>query len=853
MQHEKFIKLYSGQFEVFNPIQTQVFNSVYKNDNNVLITAPTGSGKTVCAELAIFRMLSQLASGKKISGRCVYIAPLEALAKERYADWSKKFGKLGINVVMLTGGQDDLRTLKAGQIVISTPKAWDIMSRRWKTRRDVQTVSLFIVDEIHLIGGDIGPVLEVVVSRMRYIAAQTENKIRIVALGTSVANAKDLGDWIGATSSYLYNFHPNVRPVPLEIRVQGFHINHFPSRMLAMSKPTFLAVKRLSAGKPVIVFVPSRKQAARAAVELMTYAAAEEDPKRYLHADEGDIKEYLDQIDTATLKETLACGVGFLHTGLKEKEKKVVEELYNADAIQIVVVEHSLCWGLTLAAHLVVIMGTQHYDGSEHRYVDYPITSVVQMMGRACRPLKDSNGKCSIFCYAPKKEFYKKFLYEPFPVESHLDHMLHNHLNAEIGTKTIENFQDAVDYLTWTFMYRRLTQNPNYYNLQGTSHRHVSDHLSELIEGTLQDLETSKCISIDDIDLSPLNLGMIASYYYITYTTVELFNSSLGKKTKMKGLMEILSHANEFETVPLRQGEERALERLARRMPWRVNAEDGYHSPHVKAHLLLQSHFSRQKLSPTVQADRDALLPIAVRLLQAIVDVISSGGWLEPALAAMELSQMIVQGMWSNESVLLQIPHMTKEVASKAAKAGIKSIFDVLDMEDEDREKLLSMSEGQMNDVATMCNAYPNVDVKFEIADADEITAGGRVVMQVALERDADDEDEDEDGDTKDAGFVVEPVYSKRYPVTKSEAWWLVIGDPKKNKLISIKRVVMRKKVHNIRLDFIAPAEGDYNLKLFFMCDSYLGCDQEYEFKIKVLEGEEDDDDDDDDDEDDED
>ena len=55
----------------------------------------------------------------------------------------------------------------------------------------------------------------------------------------------------------------------------------------------------------------------------------------------------------------------------------------------------------------------------------------------------------------------------------------------------------------------------------GVTHRHLSDHLSELVENTLADLEQSKCIAIeDDMDLSPLNLGMIAAYYYINYTTI---------------------------------------------------------------------------------------------------------------------------------------------------------------------------------------------------------------------------------------------------------------------------------------------------------------------------------------------
>jgi len=144
---------------------------------------------------------------------------------------------------------------------------------------------------------------------------------------------------------------------------------------------------------------------------------------------------------------------------------------------------------MTMMAHLVVIMGTQYFDGKEHKYADYHITDILQvendillilsfdrsngstfqkMMGRANVRAHSEAAVCVLLCHAPKKEFYKKFIYEPLPVESHLDLFLQNHLNAEIVTKTIENKQDAVDYITWTFLYYRLAQNPNYYNLQVT-------------------------------------------------------------------------------------------------------------------------------------------------------------------------------------------------------------------------------------------------------------------------------------------------------------------------------------------------------------------------------------------------
>lgn len=110
--------------------------------------------------------------------------------------------------------------------------------------------------------------------------------------------------------------------------------------------------------------------------------------------------------------------------------------------VKVLIATSTLAWGVNFPAHLVIVKGTEYFDGKTRRYVDYPITGtvtsvfsmradgpvsfssiasapdVLQMMGRAGRPQFDDQGKAVIFVHDIKKDFYKKFLYEPFPVES---------------------------------------------------------------------------------------------------------------------------------------------------------------------------------------------------------------------------------------------------------------------------------------------------------------------------------------------------------------------------------------------------------------------------------------------------
>uniref|UniRef100_A0A8D8Y8W6 U5 small nuclear ribonucleoprotein 200 kDa helicase n=1 Tax=Cacopsylla melanoneura TaxID=428564 RepID=A0A8D8Y8W6_9HEMI len=387
LQEPQYEALY--KFSHFNPIQTQIFHCLYHTDNNVLLGAPTGSGKTIAAEIACFRVFKSFPEAK-----VVYIAPLKALVKERVADWKIKFeAKLKKKVVELTGDvTPDIHAISTSSVIVTTPEKWDGVSRSWQNRNYVQSVALIIIDEIHLLGEDRGPVLEVIVSRVNFISSYTKRNVRIVGLSTAVANAKDLANWLNITKQGMYNFRPSVRPVPLEVHISGFPGKQYCPRMAKMNKPIYTAIKQHSPEKPVMIFVSSRRQTRLTAIDLITILACETNPKMWVHTSDVEMDQIVDQIRDSNLKLTIAFGIGFHHAGLVESDRKIVETLFIGLKIQVLIATATLAWGVNFPAHLVIVKGTEFYDGKSKRYVDMPITDVLQMMGRAGRPQFDDSG-----------------------------------------------------------------------------------------------------------------------------------------------------------------------------------------------------------------------------------------------------------------------------------------------------------------------------------------------------------------------------------------------------------------------------------------------------------------------------
>jgi pre-mRNA-splicing helicase BRR2 len=141
-----------------------------------------------------------------------------------------------------------------------------------------------------------------------------------------------------------------------------------------------------------------------------------------------------------------------------------------------------------------------------------------------------------------------------------------------------------------------------------------------------------------------------------------------------------------------------------------------YNSPESKSNILLQCHFNRTALSADLRIDQRYILEQSIKLVHSMVDVISSHGYLKPALLTMELSQMIVQAMWVTKSPLLQLPFIDADTVEELKKAKVEDIVDFMNMDDHVRSKILAdVTPSQMAQIADVCNRYPNIEMEFAL------------------------------------------------------------------------------------------------------------------------------------------
>ncbi|CAO3667117.1 unnamed protein product [Rhizopus microsporus] len=202
------------KFGLFNVMQSKCLVDTFYENSNLVISAPTGSGKTVLLELSIIRALLNSGTDSKI----IYMAPTKSLCSERANDWEKKFKPFGIECKEYTGDTQNstVASIRKTAIIVTTPEKWDSMTRRWVDHRKLMSlIKLILIDEVHILNEKRGAVLETCVSRMKTV----NNQIRYIAVSATVPNLNDISTWLNAKP---IAFSEEYRPVRLDRFVYGY-------------------------------------------------------------------------------------------------------------------------------------------------------------------------------------------------------------------------------------------------------------------------------------------------------------------------------------------------------------------------------------------------------------------------------------------------------------------------------------------------------------------------------------------------------------------------------------------------------------------------------------------------------
>jgi len=397
---------------------------------------------------------------------------------------------------------------------------------------------------------------------------------------------------------------------------------------------------------------------------------------------------------------------------------------------------------------------------------------------------------------------------------------LHDHLNAEIVSGMITSKQDCMDYLTWTFLYRRIMKNPSYYGFSPSQGKSLDEFFSDKIEFTLRDLELAHCVEIgDDNQISPLTPGIIASYYYLSYRSVDLFHDQIQEESTIQSLLNVLTQVAEYDELPVRHNEELLNEEMASQVRHEVD-EFSYEDPHTKANLLLQAHFSHLPV-PIIdyKTDTMSVLDQAVRILQAMIDVSFDQGFLKTTCRIITLLQMIVQGCWDDQNPLALLPSMDSKAIEILTNNGYATLSDVTSNVPKVCGLLKShLSEAKSKKLSKELPLFPNIQLKV-IQSPKSAKPGEAVSLSVSLQR-----------LSKERKFV----FSPRFPKRTTENWFLLLADMEYDEVLSMRRVPLRRKM-NCTLEFITPDEpGEYKFTVLLISGSYFGVEVREEVTITV-------------------
>jgi ATP-dependent RNA helicase HelY len=431
-EDEDFLQAFRERYAFpLDPFQEQAVRLIQAGES-VLVSAPTGAGKTLVAEFAIYRALAQ-------SRRIVYTTPLKALSNQKFADFTRQYGTDRVGI--LTG---DVKVNPSAPILVMTTE----ILRNILFTETPQDIATAVLDECHYLGDEgRGTVWEEIV-------INSPPAVQLVALSATVSNVAEIAEWIGQVHRPIHPIAHVIRPVPLEFllchpdaeiaaltaprrplrvnpppRVRGMRPHRRGGeerrRRLPPSPNRVIPQLRERRWLPAIYFIFSRIGCERALERFLTYGQDLLEPERRPEVEEaiaGTLEEYPNIVAqteaNARLFAGLRRGAGVHHAGILPALKRLTEILFERGLVKVVFATETMSLGIHMPARSVVVQGVR--KRSEHGFRQLSHNELTQMAGRAGRRGIDPEGKCLIALDAPEAEDEVRQLLagEPEPILS---------------------------------------------------------------------------------------------------------------------------------------------------------------------------------------------------------------------------------------------------------------------------------------------------------------------------------------------------------------------------------------------------------------------------------------------------
>jgi superfamily II RNA helicase len=415
--------------------QEDAINAIHSN-KSVVVSAPTGSGKTLIADYIIDR---DLKNGKRI----IYTAPIKALSNQKYKDFCSDYGEE--NIGLLTG--DTVKNPHAPVLIMTTEVYRNMVLANDEA---VEHISYVIFDEIHFINDiERGTVWEESV-----IFSQPH--VRMLCLSATIPNAEEFAAWIEAIKNHeVQVIRHDKRNVPLHVEFYDAELGlttlkkikevadipdygyirgrsrHRRPKILAPSHVDL--VKQIRNKTPCLFFCFSRISCQRNAKDLAKKKVFKQNPKISAFVRqklENSSPEIGNLKSTRLLRQTLPYGIGFHHAGLLPIIKEIVEELFGQGLINVLYTTETFAVGINMPARTTCFENFRKYDGRGFRFLNSK--EYFQIAGRAGRRGLDKEGYVFVMINRRDFDYYKinrVVLADTDPIESQFKLSINTVLN----------------------------------------------------------------------------------------------------------------------------------------------------------------------------------------------------------------------------------------------------------------------------------------------------------------------------------------------------------------------------------------------------------------------------------------